>query len=92
MHTTYVLYFKLELCSSSYLKYKKVLNYVLRSQVEASLQRGHVKHFGYIHATNMIRPQLKWADKIDNSHAPFQPIIKHKPNALRPLPTGSVNV
>ena len=62
--------------------------WILHSQVELSLQRGHIQQFSYIHATNMIRPQLKWADKIDNSSAPFRPIIKHKPNALRPLPTG----
>jgi exosome complex exonuclease RRP6 len=32
------------------------------------------------------RPQLKFADKIDNSPSkPFEPIIKEKPNALKPL-------
>ena len=71
---------------SSSLTYHILL--VSHTQVEMSLQRGHVKQFSYIHATNMIRPQLKWVDKIDNSPAPFRPIIKHKPNALRPLPTG----
>ena len=56
--------------------------------MEQSLQRGHVKKLSYIHSSNMMRPQLKWADKIDNSDAPFRPIIQHKPNALKPLPSS----
>ncbi|XP_065904927.1 exosome complex component 10-like isoform X1 [Dysidea avara] len=59
-------------------------------KVEQSLQRGHVKKVSYIHSSNMMRPQLKWADKIDNSNTPFRPIIKHKPNALKPLPSIDV--
>ncbi|XP_019637240.1 PREDICTED: exosome component 10-like [Branchiostoma belcheri] len=39
-----------------------------------------------LHARNIERPQLKFKDKIDNSNTPFIPIIRHKPNALRPLP------
>ena len=36
-------------------------------------------------AKNIQRPQLKFKDKVDNSNTPFIPIIKRKPNALRPL-------
>ncbi|KAJ7350168.1 Exosome component 10 [Desmophyllum pertusum] len=36
-------------------------------------------------AKNIQRPQLKFKDRIDNSSTPFIPIIKRKPNALRPL-------
>eukprot|EP00058_Branchiostoma_floridae_P005020 XP_002590508.1 hypothetical protein BRAFLDRAFT_124507 [Branchiostoma floridae] len=39
-----------------------------------------------LHARNIERPQLKFKDKIDNSNTPFIPIIRHKPNAHRPLP------
>ncbi|XP_028968527.1 exosome component 10, partial [Galendromus occidentalis] len=36
-------------------------------------------------AANVTRPQLSFPDKIDNSNSPFVPIIKDKPNALKPL-------
>ena len=36
-------------------------------------------------AKNIQRPQLKFKDSIDNSNTPFIPIIKSKPNALKPL-------
>jgi exosome complex exonuclease RRP6 len=38
-----------------------------------------------IHAQNIVRPQLRFADKIDNSAVPFLPKLKDKPNALVPL-------
>ena len=41
--------------------------------------------FRFLMAKNIQRPQLKFKDKIDNSNTPFIPIIKSKPNALRPL-------
>ena len=31
------------------------------------------------------KPQLKFKDLIDNSSRPFLPILKAKPNAIRPL-------
>ena len=31
------------------------------------------------------RPQFSFKDKIDNSSAPFMPIIKDKPNSIKPL-------
>lgn len=39
-------------------------------------------------AKNIQRPQLRFKDKIDNSNTPFIPVIKRKPNALRPLEMG----
>lgn len=41
--------------------------------------------FRFLMAKNIQRPQLRFKDKIDNSNTPFIPIIKRKPNALRPL-------
>ncbi|XP_058793468.1 exosome component 10 isoform X2 [Phymastichus coffea] len=34
---------------------------------------------------NIQRPQLTFKDKIDNSHKPWQPTIKEKPNSIKPL-------
>ena len=34
----------------------------------------------------VIKSQLSFKDKIDNSNLPFIPKLRHKPNALRPLP------
>ena len=45
MDTTYVLYFKVELCSSLYLKYKKVLNYVFRFTGGGIITEGTCKAF-----------------------------------------------
>ncbi|KAL1923207.1 uncharacterized protein VTP21DRAFT_9583 [Calcarisporiella thermophila] len=43
-----------------------------------------------IHAQNIIRPQLKFKDKIDNSAStPFIPKITYKPNAKVPLDTST---
>lgn len=39
----------------------------------------------FLHAKNILRPQLRFKDKPDNSNVPFIPIIKEKPNALKPL-------
>ena len=39
----------------------------------------------FLHAKNILRPQLKFKEKPDNSNVPFVPIIKEKPNALKPL-------
>lgn len=36
-------------------------------------------------AKNILRPQIKFADKIDNSNSCFVPIIKDKPNSIKPL-------
>lgn len=39
----------------------------------------------FLHAKNILRPQLRFQEKPDNSNVPFVPIIKEKPNALKPL-------
>ncbi|XP_029212610.2 LOW QUALITY PROTEIN: exosome component 10-like [Acropora millepora] len=41
--------------------------------------------YRFLMAKNIQRPQLKFKDSIDNSNTPFIPIIKSKPNALKPL-------
>ncbi|XP_013778141.1 LOW QUALITY PROTEIN: exosome component 10-like [Limulus polyphemus] len=41
--------------------------------------------FRLLTAKNIQRPQLIFKDKIDNSRSPFIPIIKEKPNSLKPL-------
>ncbi len=46
------------------------------------------KSFRMMHAKNVSRPQMKFKDKVDNSNTPFVPIIKYKPNALKPLNLG----
>ncbi len=38
---------------------------------------------------SLMKPQIKFHDRIDNSTLPFVPVIKHKPNALVPLQTSS---
>ncbi|XP_015779420.1 PREDICTED: exosome component 10-like [Acropora digitifera] len=43
--------------------------------------------YRFLMAKNIQRPQLKFKDSIDNSNTPFIPIIKSKPNALKPLQT-----
>ena len=45
-------------------------------------------NFRFLMAKNIQRPQLRFKDKIDNSNTPFVPVIKRKPNALRPLEMG----
>lgn len=43
----------------------------------------------FIHAQNILRPQLKFKDKIDNTNSsPFQHRLFVKLNALTPLPDG----
>jgi exosome complex exonuclease RRP6 len=41
--------------------------------------------YGVFHASNIGRPQLRFADAVDNSPTPFVPKIVEKPNAMRPL-------
>uniref|UniRef100_M3YYC0 Exosome complex component 10 n=2 Tax=Mustela putorius furo TaxID=9669 RepID=M3YYC0_MUSPF len=42
--------------------------------------------FRLLHAKNIVRPQLKFREKVDNSNTPFLPKIFIKPNAQKPLP------
>ena len=48
-------------------------------------QQTNVDKVRFLHAKNILRPQLKFKEKPDNSNVPFVPIIKEKPNALKPL-------
>lgn len=43
--------------------------------------------FRLLHAKNIVRPQLKFREKVDNSNTPFVPKIFIKPNAVKPLPS-----
>ncbi|KAM9752310.1 exosome complex component 10 [Menidia menidia] len=47
--------------------------------------------FRLLHAKNIVRPQLKFKEKIDNSNTPFIPKIFIKPNAVKPLPSYFTN-
>ncbi|KAJ3277430.1 Exosome component 10 [Borealophlyctis nickersoniae] len=51
-------------------------------------RQGRRSDFNVVHAQNIMRPQLKFEDKIDNSNRPFIRKIINKPNALRPLDYG----
>ncbi len=37
------------------------------------------------HGSNVLRPQLKFEEKIDNTNTPFMHKLRVKPNALIPL-------
>ncbi|KAI4823829.1 hypothetical protein KUCAC02_012386 [Chaenocephalus aceratus] len=47
--------------------------------------------FRLLHAKNIVRPQLKFREKVDNSNTPFVPKIFIKPNAVKPLPSYFTN-
>ena len=51
--------------------------------------REAVASYKFIHAKNVQRPQLQFQDKIDNSSASFIPLLREKPNALKPLPEST---
>nr|XP_020637831.1 exosome component 10 [Pogona vitticeps] len=42
--------------------------------------------FRLLHAKNILRPQLRFREKVDNANTPFVPKLFVKPNALKPLP------
>ncbi|XP_065061459.1 exosome complex component 10-like [Rhopilema esculentum] len=50
---------------------------------EKKLKHDRWRKFNLITARNIERPQLKWKRKVDNSNAPFVPILKQKPNAIK---------
>ena len=52
------------------------------------LDREMATSYRFIHTKSIERPQLKFRDHVDNSNAPFIPLIRRKPNALKPLPDG----
>ncbi|XP_044134265.1 exosome component 10 [Bufo gargarizans] len=49
-------------------------------------KKGKAETFRLLHAKNILRPQLKFKEKIDSSNTPFVPKIFVKPNAQKPLP------
>uniref|UniRef100_A0A8C6Y3F1 Exosome complex component 10 n=1 Tax=Naja naja TaxID=35670 RepID=A0A8C6Y3F1_NAJNA len=48
--------------------------------------RSNLETFRLLHAKNIVRPQLKFREKVDNSNTPFVAKLFVKPNALKPLP------
>ncbi|XP_006819619.1 exosome complex component 10-like [Saccoglossus kowalevskii] len=60
-------------------------NIVISSWNRKSQKRHGGADFKLLHAKNIQRPQLKFKEKVDNSNVPFVPILKYKPNAIKPL-------
>ncbi|GAB5365231.1 hypothetical protein AAMO2058_001039500 [Amorphochlora amoebiformis] len=58
-----------------------------RDAQAAKRHKGHQTFFSSSSA--MMKPQLKFKDKMDNSKRPFVPKINFKPNAISPLPDYS---
>ncbi|XP_029434988.1 exosome component 10 [Rhinatrema bivittatum] len=56
-----------------------------------SNRRTKSETFRLLHAKNIVRPQLKFREKIDNSNTPFIPKLFIKPNAQKPLPAVLAN-
>ncbi|ETE69343.1 Exosome component 10, partial [Ophiophagus hannah] len=52
----------------------------------AGVNKNQQPTFRLLHAKNIVRPQLKFREKVDNSNTPFVAKLFVKPNALRPLP------
>ncbi|EGG17241.1 3'-5' exonuclease [Cavenderia fasciculata] len=46
---------------------------------------GKTTELNMFYGHNIMRPQLKFEDKVDNSNYPFLPKITEKPNQLKPL-------
>ncbi|XP_026571642.1 exosome component 10 [Pseudonaja textilis] len=57
-----------------------------RKQNRDPSTRSNLETFRLLHAKNIVRPQLKFREKVDNSNTPFVAKLFVKPNALRPLP------
>ncbi|XP_053256922.1 exosome component 10 isoform X3 [Podarcis raffonei] len=57
-----------------------------RKQTGEANKRTKSETFRLLHAKNIVRPQLKFREKVDNSNTPFVPKLFVKPNALKPLP------
>ncbi|XP_042333911.1 exosome component 10 [Sceloporus undulatus] len=56
------------------------------SKTSEASRRTRPETFRLLHARNIVRPQLKFREKVDNSNTPFVPKLFVKPNALKPLP------
>ncbi|KAI8384297.1 ribonuclease H-like domain-containing protein [Radiomyces spectabilis] len=58
------------------------------AQISAKSNSGKLE-YKYLHASNVVRPQLKFKDRVDNlSSTPFQRKIVVKPHAMVPLDHG----
>ena len=54
------------------------------AQWSAAQQSGGKQNVKMIHAQNILRPQLKFEDKVDNSNRSFVPQLKVKLHAKQP--------
>nr|XP_060614876.1 exosome component 10 isoform X1 [Anolis sagrei ordinatus] len=57
-----------------------------RKQSSEASKRSRPETFRLLHARNILRPQLRFREKVDNSNTPFVPKLFVKPNAMKPLP------
>ncbi|XP_032087896.1 exosome component 10 [Thamnophis elegans] len=65
---------------------KTIISSWNRKQNRDTSTRSNLETFRLLHAKNIVRPQLKFREKVDNSNTPFVAKLFVKPNALRPLP------
>ena len=56
-------------------------NSVLVAAWNTKSPANQTKPIRLLHTRNILRPQMKWKDKPDNTDAPFVPHIREKPNA-----------
>ncbi|KAJ3257880.1 Exosome component 10 [Boothiomyces macroporosus] len=55
------------------------------SQISTAINPTQTQNAAFGQFKAVLRPQLKFKDKVDNSNTPWVPIIKHKPNSKQPL-------
>ncbi|XP_063173412.1 exosome complex component 10 [Candoia aspera] len=65
---------------------KTIISSWNRKQNREASTRTNPETFRLLHAKNIVRPQLRFREKVDNSNIPFVPKLFVKPNALKPLP------
>ena len=57
----------------------------LKTQSSTATTSSNSKKYHLLGSKIVERPQVSFPDKIDNSHQPFVPRLKDKPNSLKPL-------
>lgn len=65
-----------------------VMNVNLNRTIHTSWNKKDSSRAANVHllaAKNVVRPQLSFRDKVDNSNTPFVPVLKDKPHSLKPL-------
>lgn len=65
-----------------------VMNVNLNKTIHTSWNKKNSSRAAGVHllaAKNVIRPQLSFREKVDNSNTPFVPVLKDKPHSLKPL-------